>query len=125
MSVLRCRGHHPRLHGINRRVKTVPAMDDRPVFIGDAIPCEHLARPAPASVVLQTAADHVRLLIVDGNLVELANRNGVDEVPRSAVVITPMNPAIAPSNHVIRVRWINPHTMEIPVNSLYAIGRKL
>src|SRR4029077_16693913 len=101
---------------IDRGIESVASVNHKPIFIGDAVAGQRLARPAPASVVLQAAANVVWLFIVQRNLVKLANGQRVDEIPRSSAVIAPVNSAIAAGDYVIGVRRINPHRMKIAVD---------
>src|SRR5258708_27636398 len=83
VAILRFGIHDPWLDGIDRRVKSVAAVNHAPIFIGDAIARQRLARPAPAPVVLQAAANVVGLLVIQGNLVKLADSDGLGGIQRS------------------------------------------
>ncbi len=121
VAVLRFRVHDPRFEGIDRRVKSVAAVNHKPIFIGDAVACQRLARPAPASVVLQSAANVIGLFVVEANFIKLADGDGVDEIPRAPGVVAPMDSAVAAGEHVVRIRRIDPHRMKIPVDAPHAI----
>ncbi len=124
VAILRFGVHNPRLHGIDRRVESIAAVNHVPVFVGDAVARQGLARPAPASVVLQSAANVIGLLVVQRNFVKLPDGDGVDEIPAAPVVVAPVNSAVAPGDDVIRIRRINPHRVKIAVNSFHPIGSK-
>src|SRR5438477_3831215 len=79
MPILRLRVHSPRLHVIDLRVKTIPAMNQRPIFVDDSVARIGGAGPAPASVVLQPAANVVRLLVIQSDFIKLADGNVVQE----------------------------------------------
>ena len=99
-------------------------MNHLPVFIHDAVARQRLARPAPTPVVLQAAADVIRLLVVEADFVELSDGDGVDEIPGLPAVVAPVNPAIRAREHVIRIRGIDPHGVIVAMNPLHALRRK-
>src|SRR5579872_3172007 len=102
MAVLRFGINNPWLGIVDSRVKPVAARHQRPVAIDNAVSRQRHARPAPTSVVLQAAADFVWFLIVQTHFVKLPNRNRVDEVPGSPVVVTPVNSSVATGNDMVR-----------------------
>src|SRR5205085_541148 len=85
-----------RVRRIDRRPESVAAFDEDPIGVGDARRALRIAaaatasaalpvrlrRAAPRSVVLQTAADRVRLVHAETDVVELAEGHVVLEVPR-------------------------------------------
>src|SRR5260370_32464096 len=81
-------------------------------------------RHAPTAVVLQAPTDVVGLFVVEGDLIELPNRNNVHEIPGLSGVVAPVTPAIRPREHMIRVRRVYPHGVIIPVDSAHALRRK-
>src|SRR6202011_2253303 len=100
--ILRFGINDPRLDGIDLSVKTIAAVDERPVFVGHAVARERLAGSAPASVVLQSTADMIGLLDVQTDLVKLPDGDGVDEVPGAPVVVAPVNATVAAGDDVVR-----------------------
>src|SRR5258708_21279916 len=86
VAILRFGIHDPWLDGIDSRVKSVATGNHVPIFIGDAVARQRLARPPPAPVVLQAAAKLVGLLVLPGNLVKLADGYGVHAIPLSPSV---------------------------------------
>ena len=73
-------------------METIAAVDVDPLFVGDAGGLVVGAGAAPGVVVLQAAAEVIRLLHVVGDFVELAERDVIDEVPGAAeswVISTP------------------------------------
>src|SRR5438477_9397445 len=81
MPILRLRVHSPRLDVVDLRVKTVPAMNQRPIFVDDPIARIGRTRAAPASVILQPAANVIRLLVIQSDFIKLADSDIVQEVP--------------------------------------------
>src|SRR5437660_1138034 len=71
ISILRFGVHNPGFHRVDSCIETIAAVNYGPIFVRDAVSRRGLARSTPASVILQTAADHVRLLVVDRDLIEL------------------------------------------------------
>ncbi len=120
VAVLRLGVHNPRLDVVDLGVEPVSAVNHRPVFVGDSIARSGLARPAPASVVLQSATNVVRLFIVQADFIKLSYGDGVLEVPALPVVVAPVNSAVAAGNDVIRIRGINPHGVKVAVNFLHS-----
>src|SRR5439155_10518572 len=106
VAVLRFGVDNPRLDIVDGCVEAVAAVNHLPIIIHDAVARERLAWPAPTAVVLQTAADVVRLFVVERYFVELSDGNGVDEVPGLSSVVAPVNAAIGSGEHVIRIGGI-------------------
>ena len=119
--ILRLRVDDPRLHHVDRRIKAVPAVNHLPILVHNPVARQRLDRPAPTPVVLQASADVIRLFVVEPHFIELTDRDGVDEVPGFPRVIAPVDAAVGPRNHVIRIRRIDPHRVIIAVNSVHAL----
>src|SRR5262249_12660119 len=82
------------------------------------------ARAAPAAVVLQPAADEVRLPHVGAHRVELADRNGVDVLPGVPAVVADVNAAIVSDDEMGAVLRVDPDRVMIAVrNSLDRVPR--
>ena len=62
------------------------------------------ARTAPAAVVLQPAADEVRLPHVGADRVELSDRHACSRIPTSPLVVGDVEAAVVANHHVIGVR---------------------
>src|SRR5678815_4578836 len=76
------------------------------------------AGPAPAAVVLQSAAHVVRALHVVGDFVKLRDGDGVDVVPGFGTIPGNVDAAIAAGDDVIGVGRIDPDGVEVGVNGL-------
>ena len=111
----------PRLDIVDGCIKAVAAVNHLPVIIHDAVASKGLARPAPTAVVLQAAADVIWLFVVERHFVELTDSDGVDEVPGLAGIVAPVNAAIGPGEHVIRIGWVDPHRVIVSVNTMDAL----
>ena len=76
----------------------------------------HAARAAPAAVVLQAAADDVRLPHVGADLVELPDRaERVDELPGLGLVVGDVEAAVVADHHVVVIARIDPDGVMIAV----------
>src|SRR5262245_7182352 len=73
------------------------------------------ARPAPRPVVLQTAAHAVGRAHVEADVVELAERHRVDEIPVATPVPALPYATIVAHHDVIAIIWIDPHGVMIDV----------
>src|SRR5258708_5744995 len=124
VAILRFGIHDPWLDGIASRVKSVATVNHVPIFIGDAVARQRLARPAPAPAVLQAAANGVRLLRLHGHLVKVGDGYGVVEIPRSPAVGAPVDSAVAAGDNMIRVRRIDTHRVVIALDALHASRRE-
>src|SRR5438094_1229228 len=121
VTVLRFGVDDPRLHVVYGRIKSVPTVNHLPIFIHDAVASKRLAWPAPTAVVLQAAADVVGLFIVERHFVKLPDGDGVDEVPGLPGIVAPVNAAIGPGEHLMRIAWVNPHRVIVSVNAMDAL----
>src|ERR1700722_2831988 len=73
-------------------------------------------RRAPASVVLQSAANRKRIAIIRRDIVKLADRKIDAEQPGCAAVERNRYAAVAADNHVIRAFRIDPQNVILAVN---------
>src|SRR5260370_35293589 len=87
IAVLRFRVDNVRIDWIHLRIESVAAADIDPLVIGDALRDQACAGTTPGKVVLQTPANVIRLLHVEGNFVKLADRNVIHVVPIAAAVV--------------------------------------
>src|SRR5262245_10971287 len=74
-----------------------------------------LTRAAPTAVILQAAANVVRLSHVHGDRVELRRRNVVDELPSRGLVVADIQTAVVADNQVVSVIRIDPQRVVIAV----------
>ena len=95
--------------------EAVAALQRRPVVVGDAGRAAHLARPAPAVVVLHAAADVVRRRHVVAHVVEEPDRKIGQEVPRLRHVVRHGQAAVVADEDVVRVRRVDPDRVVIRV----------
>src|SRR6266478_2988328 len=70
-------------------------------------------RPAPRVVVLETAAQHVRVVIVGRHHVELPDRQIVQEAPALGTVLGDVHAAVVPLNHAVGVLRVDPERMMV------------
>jgi hypothetical protein len=77
-------------------VEAVAALGDEPVGVGDAVDAARARRAAQREVVLGAAVDVVeRRRLVGGDVVELRDRQVVEEAPVGAAVVALVNAAVA------------------------------
>ena len=102
-----CRiGEHP---------EAVAAVHVLPSAVGDAARIFGIADPR--AVVLKSAVDVIRLVHVHAHMVELRNRQILGLPPLVAGVVGIPESAVVAGNHVIRILWIDPDVVEIPVRA--------
>src|SRR5262249_26446259 len=94
-------------HGWIKRVylsiEPVAAADSIPLIVADSLDGKGAAWAGPASVVLKAAVDPVWLLVIEGDLIELAERYGVDVLPALASIISKVYSAIGTDDHVVGI----------------------
>ena len=104
--------------------QAVPLIVDDPVVLGVVEPGlgleAGLARPAPGLVVLEPAADEVGVAEVHGQVVELADREVVEEVPGLGAVVAQEDPAVGAEPHVLGAGGLDPHGVQVGVQVLGA-----
>ena len=64
-TLLRLDIHDRRVSRVHDRVETIAATDAIPVVVGDAFGVQRAARPRPTAVVLQSAVNPERFLVID------------------------------------------------------------
>src|SRR5262249_28201137 len=112
-----------RIDGIDPCVEAVAAADVEAVEVRDAGPQPCCARHAPMAVVLQAAADDVRMLHAGADLVELADREVVAEQPRLAAVPRNRHAAVAADDQVVRVVGIDPQRVILGVHGAEDVAK--
>src|SRR5262245_30190787 len=116
---------------VDLRIKTVASADAVPVGVDDAATTPataaatattaaaaasaRLARAAPTAVILQSAANVVRLSHVHGDRVELRRRDVVDEFPSRGLVVADIQTAVVADDQVVGVIRIDPQCVVIAV----------
>src|SRR5689334_18031394 len=123
-AVLRFGVDNPGLDVVNSGVKAVATVNHLPVFVDDAVAREGHARAAPTAVVLQTAADLIGFLVVEGYFIKLADGDDVQEIPIFSGVVAPVNAAVGAGDHVIGISGIDPHGVIVAVNTADTLGGK-
>src|SRR5205823_1383279 len=61
---------------------------------------ERAIRPAPTAIVLKAAVNVVRLLVVNGDVVELPDRNVIKVIPVRGAIVANVETAITADDHV-------------------------
>ena len=124
-AVLRLDDRGARVGRIEPRVEAVAAADVEAVAVRDAGAVARGARHAPVAVVLQAAADHVRVLHVGADLVELADRQVVAEQPRLAAVPRDRHAAVAADDQMVGVVGIDPQRVILGVDRAEHVRERL
>lgn len=75
-------------------------------------------RPAPVAVVLEAAAQVVRPLHVEVDVVELRERDGVGHLPVPAGVIADLPATVRSLEEVVRVGRVDPHRLVVAMHAL-------
>src|SRR5262249_10071355 len=79
-------------------------------------------RPAPGAIVLKAAEDPVGALVVDGDVIELAERERVEMVPVVGAVVADVEPAIRADEHMQAVFRIDPHRVAVRMDTLAGVS---
>src|SRR4029079_15016475 len=111
-------------------VEAIASANPEPVGVENAVGAACRARSAPAPVVLQAAADEVRLPHVSADGVELPDGYGVDVLPRLTTVVGDVDAPVVADDQMIAVFRIDPDRVMIAVRHpldgaprLAAVGR--
>ena len=115
VAVLRLRVADRPVGRIIRGVEAIAAADAVPVGVQDAARCCARARAAPAAVVLQPAADVVRLPHVGADCVELAERHRFMSSHVVALVVADIEAAIVADDKMLAVARIDPDRVVVAV----------
>ena len=107
----------PRPFEIGHSRKTVAAAHVVPVAHHHAGRAERIGRAAPRAVVLQTAADVVRLLIVVVDVIELRERKALDDLKVLTAVVAHLPAAVGALQNAPRINRVNPHGLVIAVHT--------
>ena len=111
-----------RIFRVDTADETVAAADRKPVLVDRPPAAARAVRPAPASVVLQTAVDIVIRARIDGDMVELTDRHLVELVPLFHPVVSDIDPAVGTEDDVFAVARIDPHRVVIGVHAAAAVA---
>src|SRR5690606_3365257 len=115
VAVLGFRIDHQRVGGILGGVEAIATADTEPVVVEDPDVVPDGARAAPAAVVLQAAADVVRLLHVGADRIELPDSHQRDRFPRLSLVVRDVEPAVVAEEDVVVVLRIDPDRVMVAV----------
>ena len=99
-------------------VEAVAAAHGEPVVFQDAGRVKRVARAAPVAIILQAAADPVRVLVVDVDLIELRQRHVVDDVEVLTCVVRYLVAAVASAQDVAAVFRVDPEGLVVAMDSL-------
>src|SRR5215207_373161 len=108
-AVLKCRIDGVWIFRIYLRTKTIAAICDKPVGVGDTRSTARARWATKAEIILCAAIDVVkRLSVVGGDVVKLRYGKVLFEVPGLTSIETFVNATVATNEIVVRVLWIDP-----------------
>src|SRR5207248_5638907 len=122
-AVLRFNDYRARVGGIDTCVEPVAAADVESLLVRDAGARARRARNAPVPVVLQAAADRVRVLHVRSDLVELPDRQVVAKQPADSAVQRYAPATVAADHQMIRVVGIDPKRVILGVDGTEHVAK--
>src|SRR5207253_11317501 len=99
---------------IRKDKKAISIVQVFPAAIGDAAGI--LGVPDPTTVVLQPAIDMIRILVVHADMVELRDGKVVAFPPFAPAIVGIPHPAVIPGKDSLRIGWIDPDAMNVPVH---------
>ena len=108
---------------IGQHPEPIAAIKIFPAVIGDA--ARIFAVTHPAAVVLQAAIDLIRVLVVDGDVVELADRQVARMPPFAAAIIADPHAAIVGTDQMLGVLGVHPHIVPIGMAAAGRVGEAL
>src|SRR5262245_23769652 len=108
VAALRLGVDHSRIHKVYLSIEAVAATDSVPLIVGWALDGQSAAWAGPASVVLKPAIDPVWFLVINADLVELAERNCVHILPALTPVIRKVYAAVGTGDHMVGISRIYP-----------------
>src|SRR5206468_3244593 len=97
------------------RPKTIAAVEIFPTIIRDSAGIFLIAHPG--TIVLKTTVDLVRVLVVDADVIELADREVICLPPLVATVITIPEATVVAPDDIFRVGRVDPYVMPVTVRS--------
>ncbi len=112
-SVLGLRVHDRRIGRVDADVEAVAAPRVLPICVADPLTIERVRGTAPTPVVLESATDPIRILVIESDLVELRDRKVVVEPPAFGTVERNRNAAVATQEHVVRVAGVDPQRVVV------------
>ena len=104
-----------RIVGLGEHGHAITGSDDPPVGEPDAAVVPHGARPVPTALVLEPAHDVERGRQVHVDVVELAERQVLDEAPGGAAIAREVDPAVVAVDQELAV-GAHPERVVIPVH---------
>ena len=116
VAALRLRPDEIVVHRILRGDEAVAATDGGPVVFAD-LTVRHAARTAPRVVVLQPAANAIRDVHVVAHMVKLAERNVVEVLPVSTLVVRDGDAAVVPYDHPLGIVGVDPKGVMIHMHA--------
>ena len=110
-----------RISWIDEGVKTVAVKNVFPLRVGDAAGIFRLANPA--TVILQSAVNPIRIGVVHAHMIELRDRKIVRFPPSVAAIVGVPNAAVVARNDRLRIARIDPDRVHIAVRAVEAADR--
>src|SRR5262249_40108662 len=107
-----------RIAWIDAADKAIAAEDRIPIVVRGPGLAKRAARTAPAAVVLKAAINIIGLPRVDADVVELAQRHVIVEIPIVAAIVADVDAAVAAQHDMPAIARIKPHGMMIRMHAL-------
>jgi len=115
-AVLRLRVDDVRIIRVDDGLEAVPTGRDEPIGVDDAVDRPRPRRPSDREVVLRPAVHVVeRRRVVEGDLVELREREVLRPGPGRAPVVRLVQAAVAPRDQVLGVAGVDPEDVVVHV----------
>ena len=100
---LRHRVGHVRVAGHRHDIEAIAEADLLPILVADAVAVPHVGGRLPRPVVLQAAVDVVRHVVVDVDVIELADGQVVDEGPGLSTIAADVDAPVVSVEDEIRI----------------------
>ena len=105
---------------INECDKPVATADTKPIRIHCAT-VSRICGTAPTAVILQAAVDFVITIVIDSDVIELADGDMAVMIPVVHAIVSDIDATIAAQNHVLALFRVDPHGVIVGMNSATAV----
>ncbi len=113
--------HHvtaARILGIRERVETVTEANFLPVQVSNAGVFPYFGWASPGAIVLQSTIDVIWVIVVDGNVIKLGERQVAYEASCLTAIVRDSNTAITADDHMPGIVRINPECVIVDVKRI-------
>ena len=104
-------------------MKTISTHQVLPIQCSDApaLPC--IGRPRPVSIILHTTINIEWCFVINIHMIKLCNRNSFWKIPGLTMIVGNAQASISTNNKMLCIIGINPHGVEVGMNSFCFICR--